>query len=134
VPRGRRQVSGDEVAERAGEHGHEHRGRYRQGEEREGIGTALSAEASGRGRAGQVRYDDHPERLGGEHEHEIDAVGGEEAVGLGRAPELLCEQRARSRRRYCEHDLREAVRAPRTGAACSEQAEVHESHRGTTLL
>ena len=76
------------------------------GSEREG--AALRAEPSLGGRAREVGDDDHPEGLRGEHEDEVDAVGAEEAVGLGGPPELLREQRARPRRRDREHDLREA--------------------------
>ena len=65
------------------------RRRDRNGQERECIGAELRAEPSFRLGASQVWNDDHPEGLGAEHEHEVDAVGGHETVGLLVSPELV---------------------------------------------
>ena len=57
--------------------------------------------------ARQIRDDHHAERLGREDEHEVDAVGGQEAVRLSGSAELVREQRARTGRRECDDDLGE---------------------------
>jgi len=56
----------------------------REREEGDGVGAALAREPSLGGGTGEIRHDHHPERLCGENEHEVDAVGREEAVRLGR--------------------------------------------------
>ena len=56
------------------------------------------------------------EGLRGEHEHEVDAVGGEEAVRLGVAAELVREERARRRGRTATARLETPVRRRSDGA------------------
>ena len=133
--RARRQVARDQVAERPREHGDEHRYRHGQGEERERERPALAPEATlGRG-ACEIGNDDEPESLGREHEQEVDAVGGEKAVGLGGATELVREKRACAGRGERDHDLREPrQRAAPQRARCSENVSVRQSHRCPTLL
>ena len=60
-------------------------------EERERVRAVLGAELPLRLGARQIRDDDHPERLRAQHEDEVDAVRGHEAVGLVVAPELVRE-------------------------------------------
>ncbi len=59
------------------------------GQESQCVGPKLRAEPPFRLGASQVWNDDHPEGLRAEHEHEVDAVGGHEAVRLAVPPELV---------------------------------------------
>ena len=131
----RRQVAGDQIAERPREDGDEHGHRHGEREKGDRVRTALAAEPALGRRAREIRDDDHPEGLRGEDEHEVDAVRPKEAVGLGGAAELVGEQRAGARRRERDHDLREpGERAAAQRARCSENVSVRESHRCPTLL
>ena len=56
------------------------------------VGPELRPEAPFRLSAGQVRDDDHPEGLGPQHEHEVDAVRGHEAVGLPASSEFVRQE------------------------------------------
>ena len=62
------------------------------GEESKGVGPELRAEPPFRLRASQVWNDDHPERLGAEHQDEVDAVGRHEPVRPDVATELVSEE------------------------------------------
>ena len=68
------------------------RGRDSHRKKGERVGPELRAEPPFRLGAGQVRDDDHPEGLGPEHEHEVDAVSSHEAVGLPASPELVRQE------------------------------------------
>ena len=91
--RGRlRQPPGDELAAEVGEDRRHHRRRDRNGEEGNGIGAELGAEPPLRLGAGEVGHDHHAERLGTEHEDQVDAVSGHEAVRLVVPAELVREK------------------------------------------
>jgi len=105
--RGLREAARDQVADPVGEHGHEHRDGYGEREKRQGVRAHLPSEAAGGHSPRQVRHDDHAEGLCREHQHEVDAVRREKAVGLRRAAEFVRQQGARAGRRECEDDLRE---------------------------
>jgi hypothetical protein len=62
------------------------------GQEGECIGSKLRAEPPFGLGASQVGDDHHPEGLGPEHEHEVDAVSGHEAVGLPVSAELVRQE------------------------------------------
>ena len=71
------------------------------------VRTDLASEAAFCDGPRQVRYDDHPKRLRREDEDGVDGIGREKAVGLGRAAELLREERPGAGGRESEDDLRE---------------------------
>ncbi len=89
-----RQTARDQLTPEAGEGRGQHGRRNGNGEEGECVGAELRAQASLSLRARQVGHDDHPEGLRTEDEHEVDAVGRHEPVGLPVAAELVREQRA----------------------------------------
>ena len=98
-------------------------------------GATLATEPPLRGRAREIRDDDHPEGLRGEDEDEVHAVRAEEPVSLSVPAELVGEERTRARRCERDHDLREpGESAAAECARCSENVSVRESHRCPTLL
>ena len=104
-------------------------------EECDGVRATLTRESSLGGGAGEVGNDDHPERLGRQHKHEIDAVRTEEAVRLRATAELVCEQGSCTCGREREHDLRETGEeaAPKRAPGADDAAE-RPCHRLPTLL
>src|SRR5947199_250984 len=81
--------------------------------------TPPSARAPFGVRERQIGNKNEPQRLGGEHEDEIDAVRAEEPVGLRRPAELLREQCARTGCGKRQDDLREAGQQPAAKGARS---------------
>ena len=97
----RRRVVRERVADRMAGEDRDQADRHAERQEGERPGPRLARQAPVGGRPRQLRHDDEPERLGGEPEHEVDAVGGQEAV----------------RRRVPAEPVREQHRGARAGAA-----------------
>ena len=89
-----REPAGDQLSPEPGKRGRQDRGGHGDREEGDRVRAQLAAQLAHRLGAGQVRNDDHPERLSAEHQDEVDAVGGHEPVGLDVATELVGEERA----------------------------------------
>ena len=87
-----RKPPGDQLAPEMREGGRQDCGGDGHRKKGERVGPELRAEPSFRLGPRQVRDDDHPEGLGPEHEHEVDAVGRHEAVGLPASSELVREK------------------------------------------
>ena len=108
-----RQTASDQLAPEIREDPGDHGRRNGDCHERERVGAELRAEPPFGLGAREVRDDDHPEGLGAEDEHEVDAVGGHEAVRLAVPPELVREESACHRGGQAQGHIRE----PGEGAA-----------------
>src|SRR5213078_3569350 len=80
--------------------------------ERDHVRAELVTEQSLPGGARQVWHDNHPERLRAQHEHEVDAVRGHEAVRANVAPELVCEVGTGDGRGTADHQERQPGERP----------------------
>ena len=87
-----RKPAGDQLAPEMREDRRQDRGGNGHRKKGQRVGPELRPEAPFRLSAGQVRDDDHPEGLGPEHEHEVDTVGGHEAVGLPASSEFVGQE------------------------------------------